>query len=78
MEIEKPLNTPENLSQLEIVYRTFENTNTLSPPSHVVLNHLGTSKDKESSSYVVNAMTQRFKSKYATIKFYTSKFAQGV
>jgi len=79
MEIEKPSsNIPNNFSQLEVVYRTFENTNTLSPPTHVVLNHLGTPKSKESASYTVNTMTQRFKSKYATIKFYTSKFVQPV
>jgi len=65
------------LSKVETVYRMFENANTLSPPTHVVLNHLGTLKQPshKEKSYDVNTMTQRFKSKYATIKFYTSKFA---
>ena len=41
-------------------------------------NHLGVLRgnDELNNTYRVNTMTQRFKSKYATIKFYTSKAAQ--
>jgi len=50
----------------------------LGPPTHVTLNHLSLYGPFESTNknYCVTSMTQRFKSKYATIQFYSSKFSQ--
>lgn len=51
----------------------------LSPPTHVTLNHLaafGPFVPKDTKNHCVTSMTQRFKSKYATIQFYSSKFSQ--
>jgi len=55
-----------------------ENKSVLSPPTHVTLNHLGIYGNcpTNGNNYCVTTMTQRFRSKYATIKFYSSKFAQ--
>ena len=41
-------------------------------------NHLGIYGNcpTNGNNYCVTTMTQRFRSKYATIKFYSSKFAQ--
>jgi len=50
----------------------------LNPPTHVTLNHLAMYGpfQANSTNYCVTGMTQRFKSKYATIQFYSSKFSQ--
>jgi len=55
-----------------------ENKSVLSPPTHVTLNHLGIygSCPTNGNNYCVTTMSQRFRSKYATVKFYSSKFAQ--
>jgi len=50
----------------------------LAPPTHVTLNHLSLYGPfaTNSKNYTVTGMTQRFKSKYATIQYYSSKFSQ--
>lgn len=73
-EIDKYINFEAKSARKEYI----TNKNVLSPPTHVTLNHLGIygGNPTNGNNYCVTTMTQRFKSKYATIKFHSSKLTQ--
>ena len=63
---DRPLNL-EQLGKEELV-DIFDSPHSLTPPTHVVLNHVAVKKSDR--TFNVYSVTHRFKSKYTTYKFY--------
>ncbi|KAL4443182.1 hypothetical protein ABPG74_002249 [Tetrahymena malaccensis] len=71
-EVEKQKRIEKN----EIFIHIFDNDRSLAPPQHVTTKHVGI-KSKKNPSYNVFCITQRFKQKYTTFKFYTNQIVDG-
>ncbi|KAL4498315.1 hypothetical protein ABPG72_013121 [Tetrahymena utriculariae] len=65
-------NTPED--DAEVLMHVFQPGHSITPVDHVTLNHIGIDNLNHHEKYNVYCITQRFKTKYTTYKFYTSKY----
>lgn len=59
----------------DCLIQAFSNVNALNPPPHVNLNHLGclNHNNNKNEPFKVYCLTNRFKAKYTTLKFFTHK-----
>ncbi|EGR27824.1 hypothetical protein IMG5_188500 [Ichthyophthirius multifiliis] len=68
-QLKKMLKQEEN----EVLIHIFEGDHQLAPPLHVTTKHVGI-KQRKKPQYHTYSLTQRFKQKYTTYKFYTNQY----